>query len=192
MLPNDRMDDGGQFHGSEQQELEAPEPDQRPERGDTKQRSAPSRGDTDQAKAKPDSTQEEDEEGETKKPLSRRAKIVIAIVAIVVAAGAIIYGIYWWTRGSYYQSTNDAYLQADQVNIAPRISGYVTEVLVRDNQDVQAGQPLIRIAERDYQARIDQDRSQIAEARGQSAGSGCANTSADGAGVAKRGPVGTK
>jgi membrane fusion protein (multidrug efflux system) len=81
-----------------------------------------------------------------KHPSMRPAfKIALLIAGIIVLLAAIAYGIYWWTIGSYQQSTNDAFLQADQASVAPRISGYINEVLVRDNQIVTAGQVLARI-----------------------------------------------
>jgi len=68
----------------------------------------------------------------------------------------------WVTHGRFEEKTNDAYLQADQVVIAPRIGGYVTEVLVGDNQNVKPGQPLVRIDPRTVQATVDQTRTTIA------------------------------
>src|ERR1700754_2757307 len=52
------------------------------------------------------------------------------------------------------ESTNDAYVTADFTLVAPRIPGQISEVLVEDNQQVQAGQLLIRIDDRDYRAAL--------------------------------------
>ena len=76
--------------------------------------------------------------------------IVLLLILFVLAA----YGIYWWTAGRFLQSTNDAYLRADQVIVAPRVSGYVSSVLVADNQAVQAGQVLVRIDPANYRATL--------------------------------------
>ena len=65
------------------------------------------------------------------------------------------------TRGKYYVSVDDAYIRADAVTVSPKISGYVDQVLVADNQDVTAGQPLARIDARDYTAQTAQYRAQI-------------------------------
>ena len=51
--------------------------------------------------------------------------------------------------------TDDAYVQADNTLIAPRVSGYISEVLVADNQAVKAGQVLARIDDRDYQTALE-------------------------------------
>ena len=52
--------------------------------------------------------------------------------------------------------TDDAYVQADNTLIAPRVSGIISEVLVTDNQPVKTGQVLARIDDRDYQAALHQ------------------------------------
>src|SRR6202041_2647674 len=57
---------------------------------------------------------------------------------------------------------DDAYLQADSVTIAPKVSGYVAEVYVADNQPVIAGQPLVRLDRRQYQAVLEQADAAIA------------------------------
>jgi membrane fusion protein, multidrug efflux system len=67
-------------------------------------------------------------------------------VSAVLVVALVAFFIRYWTHGRFQQSTNDAYLGADQVSVAPRVSGYVEEVLVGDNQLVVVGQKLIRIS----------------------------------------------
>ncbi len=67
---------------------------------------------------------------------------------------ALIFGTGWWTHGRFVESTNDAYVQADQVTISPKISGYVEAVYVADNQAVKAGQPLLKIDGGAYDATL--------------------------------------
>lgn len=91
----------------------------------------------------------------------RRRRIVLgALLLIALIAGAI-----WFIRhetyGKFQQSTEDAYFQADTVAASARVSGYIEEVLVRENQDVKAGQPLLRLDVRDYRAQAAQGRAQI-------------------------------
>ena len=100
-----------------------------------------------------------------KKKLSGRAKLILLVLAVAV----IVVGATWYIRyrqhGRFVQTTNDAQIQADAVTVAPRISGYVAAVLVRDNQDVRAGDPLVRIDPRTYQAQAAQAGAQVAQAR---------------------------
>lgn len=82
------------------------------------------------------------------------AGIVVAIIAVVAL-------VYWWLVGRFMQSTDDAYLQADSVTVAPKVSGYVTDVYVGDNVSVKAGEPLVRLDSRQYQAALDQAQATI-------------------------------
>ncbi len=78
---------------------------------------------------------------------------------------------------AYYHnrvSTDDAEVDGHIVPIAAKISGTVADVLIHDNEAVKAGQVLIRIDPRDYQARVDQAKAALAlaEARATAAGVG--------------------
>jgi membrane fusion protein (multidrug efflux system) len=92
--------------------------------------------------------------------VSRRT--VMLSVAGVVLVLALVYGVRWWTVGRFIESTDDAYLQADSVTVAPKVSGYVTEIFVSDNQAVTAGQPLVRLDSRQYDAILEQAKATIA------------------------------
>jgi membrane fusion protein (multidrug efflux system) len=69
---------------------------------------------------------------------------------------AIGFGWYWFTELRWLESTDDAYTQADNTIISPKIAGYVSELLVTDNQLVKAGELLLRIDPRDYRAAVNQ------------------------------------
>jgi membrane fusion protein (multidrug efflux system) len=86
-----------------------------------------------------------------------------AAIALLVTAG--FYGNYYWTTGRFLVSTDDAYIQAHSVMISPKISGYISEVPVDDNQPVKAGAVLARIDPRDYQTALDQARANVAAAQ---------------------------
>ena len=77
--------------------------------------------------------------------------IVAAEIGVALAGFA---GFTWWTHGRFVQTTNDAYLRADAVAVAPRVQGYVQAVLVHDNQPVVVGQPLVRIDTASYDAAL--------------------------------------
>jgi membrane fusion protein (multidrug efflux system) len=100
------------------------------------------------------------QQGDVARPAPRRSmavRIVLLLGGAALVAGAVVYGIGWWTHGRFVQSTDDAYLQADVVAVAPKIQGYVEQVLVADNQEVAAGQALVRIDASPYQASLAQD-----------------------------------
>lgn len=91
-----------------------------------------------------------------------RRRVLLLSIGAVAAIAAVIYGVRWWTVGRFIESTDDAYLQADSVTIAPKVSGYVAEVYVTDNQAVTVGQPLVRLDRRQYQAILEQANATIA------------------------------
>jgi len=93
-----------------------------------------------------------------RRPGVRRALLIVALLVVI---GVIAWFIRYELRGKYYQETNDAYIQADAVIVSPKVSGYVAEVYVHDNQDVKAGQPLVRIDPRDYSAQVAQYQAQV-------------------------------
>ncbi len=80
-------------------------------------------------------------------------RILMASVGAIALAGAGTFGWYWVTTGRFLESTDDAYVQADYTTIAPKVSGYIAQVAVEDNQPVKAGQVLARIDDRDYRSR---------------------------------------
>jgi membrane fusion protein (multidrug efflux system) len=94
---------------------------------------------------------------------------VVVGVLILVGAGLLILAAIWferyWTRGRFVESTNDAFIQADQVTVATRVSGFVDQVLVQNNQSVQAGQPLVRVDDRDSRAKMEQAMAQVDQGR---------------------------
>jgi membrane fusion protein (multidrug efflux system) len=91
-------------------------------------------------------------------------KLLMAGVAVAVLAGAAWYGWDYWTVGQYQVSTDDAYVKADNTTIAPKVSGYLREVLVGDNEPVKTGEVLARIDERDFTVALDQAKSDVAAA----------------------------
>jgi membrane fusion protein (multidrug efflux system) len=88
--------------------------------------------------------------------------LAIGLILIVAAAGA-------WAYFHYRDrvSTDDAQVDGDITSIAPKISGNVLEVLVKDNQPVQAGQVLVKIDPRDYEARVDMAKAAVQQAASQ-------------------------
>jgi len=72
-------------------------------------------------------------------PTRRSGKrLILVLLGIVVFVLAGIWLARWWTIGRFIESTDDAYLQADSVTVAPKVSGYVTDVYVGDNAMVKA------------------------------------------------------
>ncbi len=92
-----------------------------------------------------------------------RRPLVIGAATVFALAG-VAFGAHWLLVGRYLETTDDAYLQADNTTVSPKVAGYVAEVAVGDNQQVAAGQLLIRIDDRDYRAELAQSEAQLASA----------------------------
>jgi membrane fusion protein (multidrug efflux system) len=71
----------------------------------------------------------------------------------------------YWTVGQYLVSIDDAYVKADSTTIAPKVTGYLNQVLVKDNERVRTGQVLARIDDRDFKVALDQAKADVAAAR---------------------------
>jgi membrane fusion protein (multidrug efflux system) len=92
----------------------------------------------------------------------RRLFVTVGALAVLAAAG--FYGEDYWRNGRFLVSTDDAYVQADTITIAPKVAGYLSEVLVGDNEPVKAGQILARIDPRDFQVALEQAQADVAAA----------------------------
>ncbi len=92
-------------------------------------------------------------------------RLLLAGAAVAVLSGAVWYGWDYWTVGRFLVSTDDAYVKADNTTIAPKVSGYLSAVLVGDNERVKAGQVLARIDDRDFVVALDQAKADVAAAK---------------------------
>src|SRR5215467_1106417 len=92
---------------------------------------------------------------------TRRWRWLGALAALLATAGAV-YGAYWAQVLRYHQSTDDAYVGGNVVQITPQISGTVVAIGADDTQFVKAGQPLVRLDESDAKVALDQAEAQLA------------------------------
>jgi membrane fusion protein (multidrug efflux system) len=96
---------------------------------------------------------------------ARLKEAALGLALAVGIFGAADYGHYYWTTGRYLVTTDDAYVDAHSALIAPKVSGYISEVPVDDNQRVTAGDVIACIDPRDYQTALDQARASVAAAQ---------------------------
>lgn len=94
--------------------------------------------------------------------MRRRPLVVLlgAIVILALAAGAYVY----WEHASHFESTDDAFIDARQYPVAPKVGGFITAVEVTDNEHVDAGAVIARIEQRDYRIALDNAEAQLATA----------------------------
>jgi membrane fusion protein (multidrug efflux system) len=96
--------------------------------------------------------------------MDKRIRIAIVAVVIVVLGVAIWL---WATAGR--ETTDDAQVDAHVTPIAARVGGTVTDVPVKENQQVEAGAVLVTIDPRDYQVALDKARAELATAEADAA-----------------------
>jgi len=95
---------------------------------------------------------------------SLRRRVLLATLIVAAICGIAYAGWEYWTQWRFEVSTDDAYVQADVVAIAPQVAGNIAKLFVDDNQHVKAGQVLAIIDQSDFKAAVDQSRAGVAQA----------------------------
>lgn len=90
-----------------------------------------------------------------------RKKGLLILAAVVVIAG-IGYATYWLTVARYYESTDDAYVASDIVQITSEVSGAVLGVHVDDTQSVERGQVLVELDPADANIAVSAAEAELA------------------------------
>lgn len=93
--------------------------------------------------------------------MRRRIALALLIVAVVVAGA---YGVRAWRYWDRHVTTDDAFVEAHVSPVSARVRGTVVQVLVRDNEEVSAGAPLVRLDPRDLDVKVQQARAALASA----------------------------
>lgn len=105
---------------------------------------------TDEAVSADDDSRNQDAAAMNKR--KRLPKIILAIFLVLAVLGLIYYFLVY----RFYESTDNAYLKADVTWVSPRVSGEIIQLNVKSNQEVKAGQVLMKLDDRDTQARYEQ------------------------------------
>ena len=94
----------------------------------------------------------------------RKSALRKGVLSMALVAGAgygFHFGHHYWTVGRFIETTDNAYVKADYTTVAPKVAGYVKDVLVDDNEVVKAGQVLARIDDRDFQVVLSQALAEL-------------------------------
>ncbi|MDO9165268.1 MAG: HlyD family efflux transporter periplasmic adaptor subunit [Rhodoferax sp.] len=92
-----------------------------------------------------------------------RKKALISLASVVVLAG-LGWTAYEWLVASHYESTDNAYVQGNVIQITPQIGGTVMAILADDTDYVKAGQPLVKLDPADARVALDQAEANLAQA----------------------------
>jgi len=96
----------------------------------------------------------------TTNPARKRLMLLATGVFILVA---IAYGIWWLLFGAHFESTDDAYVHGNLVQITPQVPGTVVAIEADDTETVTAGQPLIRLDSADTDIALQQAQAKLAQ-----------------------------
>lgn len=109
----------------------------------------------------------EDKEPEAKPSLRERLRRhwMLTTLGVIVLLVGIVAGVMYWLAARHYETTDDAFVDARSFSVAAKVGGYVTDVLVTDNQHVETGAVLAQIDTRDYVAARDQAQAQVEQAQ---------------------------
>jgi len=94
--------------------------------------------------------------------MARQRRLWLALVGGAVALAAVAFGAYWGLVLRYGESTDDAYVSGNVVQITPQISGTVVAIGADNTQFVQAGQTVVQLDRADAKVALDQAEAQLA------------------------------
>lgn len=98
---------------------------------------------------------------DTRHIYEKKRVIVPAITALVLLVLGLIISI----NSVFYKSTDDAFVEGHIISVAPRVSGPVIKLHIKDNQEVKKGDLLLEIDPKDYEVKLKQTESKLEEAR---------------------------
>ncbi|MFV0389272.1 MAG: HlyD family secretion protein [Pyrinomonadaceae bacterium] len=90
----------------------------------------------------------------------KKSKLPFFIVGSLVLI-SLVAGLIYWLNARRFETTDDAFIEADIVRISPTVSAYVTKVYVDSNQRVKKGQLLVELDASDYEVRLEKARAQL-------------------------------
>jgi membrane fusion protein (multidrug efflux system) len=99
---------------------------------------------------------------ETQKPKSKRRLLLAGILSVFLLAGAG-YTAYWLLHGRYHETTDDAYVGGNLVQITPQVAGTVLSIHADDTEYVDSGKPLVSLDKSDAQIMVAQAEAQLAK-----------------------------
>ncbi|MBV8849013.1 MAG: HlyD family secretion protein [Methylobacteriaceae bacterium] len=109
-----------------------------------------------------DGKQGDDDKGGGIRGFIREHKLVVIIGAVVLIIAAVV-TLLWWLNARHFESTDDAFIDSRQFAVAPKVTGYLVDVQVTDNQHVEPGTIIAKIDPRDYTVSLEQAKANLAQ-----------------------------
>lgn len=96
-------------------------------------------------------------------PQKRNSRFIIVLALLVIGGGW--FGISKYIHGQHHEETDDAQIESNISPVIPRVSGYIAEVRVKDNQYVHKGDTLVILDDRDLALKVEQAEAALASAK---------------------------
>ena len=93
---------------------------------------------------------------------TQRRRALLILVAVVII-GAIAFGLYWLLIARFYETTDDAYVSGNLVQISPQIMGTVVSIAADDNDRVNQSDPLIQLSTTDANVALDRAKADLGD-----------------------------
>ena len=97
-----------------------------------------------------------------KRPEYKKKRVIVPSITAIIL---ILLGIGTAIHSTYYQSTDDAFVEGRLISLAPRVSGPVINLLVDDNDEIETGQLILEIDPSDYEVKLHQTEAKLEEAK---------------------------
>ncbi|WDD95320.1 EmrA/EmrK family multidrug efflux transporter periplasmic adaptor subunit [Burkholderia sp. FERM BP-3421] len=92
-----------------------------------------------------------------------KRKRMMTLLVVVIVIAAIAYGLYYFLVARFYESTDDAYVNGNVVQITPQVTGTVIAVNADDTQSIRTGQPLVQLDPADARVALQQAEANLAQ-----------------------------
>ncbi|WP_114810997.1 EmrA/EmrK family multidrug efflux transporter periplasmic adaptor subunit [Paraburkholderia kururiensis] len=92
-----------------------------------------------------------------------KRKRLMALLVVVILIAAVAYGLYYFLDARFHESTDDAYVNGNVVQITPQVTGTVVAVKADDTQTVKAGDPLVVLDPADARVALEQAEANLAQ-----------------------------
>src|SRR5258707_1071081 len=96
-------------------------------------------------------------------PANGKRKKALTTLAVVVVIAGLGWGAYEWLVASHYESTDNAYVAGNVIQITPQIGGTVMAIMADDTDFVKAGQPLVKLDPADARLTLDQAEANLGQ-----------------------------
>jgi membrane fusion protein (multidrug efflux system) len=94
---------------------------------------------------------------------SRKRKILLGLLGAGIVVVAAVYGAYYFTIGQFHESTDDAYVSGNLIQLTPQVSGTVIAVNADDTEIVKEGDPVVKLDPADSKIALENAKAMLGQ-----------------------------